>query len=148
MSYTIRTIIAIALAIALGLLLFRAIGGCGGAQARSPNQVDAQLYAALDAIGASVDPASQLAASACKMREEAEVTAVKAGESNTSKAEQNLKVIRERCDALRAIFDQIRTTQGEAFEAVRAGATTKAQALLEQLQGLWRSAGALVGGAS
>ena len=145
MSSTLRTIVIIAVAIVLGLLLFRLLSGCAHMGKGESPTTEQQLYTALDVIADTVDPASALSKSACDKREELEISLVKAGSSTTAKAEKNLQVIRERCNMLREIFDRIRTTHSQALAAIERGAFTDAQHRLEHLRELWRSV-LLVGG--
>jgi uncharacterized membrane protein len=133
---TVRTIVIIAIAVALGILLVRVLSGCAH---NSQGSTETQLYTALDIIADSVDPASQLAKSACVARERAEVDAVKKGESNTGRAEEALKIVRARCDVLKSTFDRIRIAHADAVRLVREGAVEKAQEKLAELRQLWQS---------
>ncbi len=125
-----KYIAALAIAIFLGLFLYNLVG-CGPS---TINGAESTLRSALDAIGDTVAPTSQLARKVCLDRMEAEKEQVKAGKQTTSQAEEKIRAIEERCDVLRDTFAQIRIAHSEATDMVEAEVWTQATAKLEEIK--------------
>lgn len=118
----------VVIAIAVGLFVFN-LYGCTPASSQSAERT---LSSALDVIGDTVGPTSKLARKACSARMDAEVQAVREGRSTTAQAEPTIAAIQSRCDALSAVFRDIRLAHTQAAQLVEERAWEEAtQKILE-----------------
>lgn len=105
----------------------------------SPSTADVRVRSALDVLADVIDPASQLAAESCLARQEASTTEAEAGRITADEATKEVAAIRERCDAIRAVFDEMRKRHDQARALVEQGAVEQAAAELERIRVEWQA---------
>ena len=130
----LRMLLAALVTLALLLIVIKMSTGC--AQTSSSDQ---GVRTALDALADTIAPASRLSAEACAAREGVELAEAKAGIQTAQEARTALTVVRQRCDALRLVFERIADAHAEARTLVESGAVAEAHARLDEVRALWRS---------
>ena len=90
----------------------------------------------LDVLAEVVAPTSELTEAACDAREELVMNDVRKGHRSATDGEHALVPIRQKCDALRKLIDQIRELHHQAVLFVESGGIEDAQARLEEARTL------------
>lgn len=132
-----RTVIAIALWMWLGVssVAWAGLQGCGGARTAQQDGTHTALQALADVVNPAYTAATQL----CLMRQQLEVNAATAGKQTVEQSRAKVAVIREQCDKVERVFEEIRKAHQLARQAEADGQLARANQLLSDVLEQWHT---------